>query len=70
MFEPTPPEASLAIQRQRIRQLFTAGQLTAESATVQLLRLDIGEVTRVRKTQRTDRSCSDLGDRLTEVGSE
>jgi hypothetical protein len=56
MFDPTFLESSgtsPADQRLRIRQLYKAGDITPEVATVRLLRLDIDEIAlaRKRKTQ-------------------
>ena len=55
-----PTETSLPKLRQHILQLYKAGQLTAELATVQLLRLDIAEIARARKFNRQTDSPSDL----------
>jgi hypothetical protein len=48
MPHPSPNGSSLANERNDIRQLYKAGHLTAELATVQLLRLDIDEIVRAR----------------------
>jgi hypothetical protein len=48
MFNPAP--ISAAHQREHIRHLFKAGHLSPEAATVQLLRLDIDEIARARKS--------------------
>jgi hypothetical protein len=48
MLDPTSLESPLANHRYRIWQLYKAGDLTAEMATVQLLRLDIDEIMRAR----------------------
>jgi hypothetical protein len=48
MFDPGPPETSSANERQHIRQLYKEGHLTPESATVQLLRLDIDAIVSAR----------------------
>jgi hypothetical protein len=52
LLDPNPSETSLPNLRQRILQLYKAGQITAELATVQLLRIDIDEIVRVRKINR------------------
>jgi hypothetical protein len=52
LLDPNATETSLPNLRQRILQLYKAGHLTAELATVQLLRLDIDEIVRARKFDR------------------
>jgi hypothetical protein len=49
MFDPTSLPMSPEDRRRQIRQLYNAGRLTPEVATVQLLRLDIDEIAQQRR---------------------
>jgi hypothetical protein len=60
MFDPTSLESQLGNHRYRIWQLYKAGGLTADVATVQLLRLDIDEIVRARVLSRQT-ECSQTG---------
>jgi hypothetical protein len=51
MFDPNSPVISLAAYRLHIRQLYQAGELSPEVATVRLLRVDIDEIARARRAR-------------------